>query len=65
MATIWTSVTTAVTNLLTIVGDVAETIIGNEYIALFALVIPLVSFGRKSYAELKSSKIGESCNANT
>lgn len=43
MATIWTSVTTAVTNILAVIGDVAEAIVGSEYIALFALVIPLVS----------------------
>ena len=45
MAAIWTAVTTAVTNLLTIVGDVATTIASTDILLIFAIVLPVVSFG--------------------
>lgn len=45
METIWSAVTTAVTNLMTTVGNVATTIASNDILLIFAIVLPVVSFG--------------------
>ena len=45
MANIWTAVSTAVTNLLSCVGNVAETVATTDILLIFAIVLPVVSFG--------------------
>lgn len=45
MSAIWTAVTTAVTNLLTTVSSVASTIASTDILLIFAVVLPIVSFG--------------------
>lgn len=45
MAAIWTAVSTAVTNLLTAVSSVATTIASTDILLIFAVVLPVVSFG--------------------
>ena len=45
MAAILSSVSTVATTVFTLVGNVAETIAGNPLLTLFAIAVPVISFG--------------------